>query len=224
MSLQAGRMAGAAKNLENDPYIATFLETRSTIANSYTGGGYGSSSFINDIFQLSMKAGGAKVKVQFGASENTDSNNGHIGLGVSGKAGGVNWWASYNNAGADGDSSAATYPSASNIKVGAAMKFGKAKVTLNYTSMDKDDGSGAGEATDSIFLDANIGMGNGMSANIGYATRSGDLPADDATFLRLAVTKKLSKGVKIYAGYTATDNDGSDGDTSEVGAGMLVKF
>ena len=226
-SVQVGRMAGAAKNLEKDPYIATFLETRSTVANSYTGGGYGSSSFIDGLAQLKMKAGAANVTVQFGPAENTGSNNGHIGVGVSGKAGAINYWASYNNGSADGNSLAASYPSQSNIKVGGAMKFGKVKVTLNYTSMDKDAAVAAeGTATDSIFVDANMGLGNGLSVNAGLATRSGDIAADDAQFIRLAVTKKLSKGVKVYGGYTTTDYDDTskNADTSEFGVGMLVKF
>jgi len=226
-SVQVGRMAGAAKNLEKDPYIATFLETRSTVANSYTGGGYGSSSFIDGLVQLKMKAGAANVTVQFGPAENTGSNNGHIGVGVSGKAGAVNYWLSYNNGSADGDSTAANYPSQSNIKLGGAMKFGKVKVTLNYTSMDKDAAAAAeGTATDSIFVDANMGLGNGLSANVGFATRSGDVSADDATFIRLAVTKKLGKGVKVYGGLTTTDYDDAStkADTSEFGVGMLVKF
>ncbi len=227
MSAQAGRMAGVAKNLEKDPYIATFLESRSTIANSHTHVRFGSSSFIDGVAQLKMKAGAANVAIQFGPAENANDNNGHIGVGVSGKAGAVNYWLSYNNGSADGDSSLVTYPSQSNIKLGGAMKFGKVKVTLNYTSMDKDDAVAVeGSATDSIFVDANMGMGNGLSANIGFATRSGDVNADDATFLRLAVTKKLNKGAKVYAGYTTTDYDeaSAKADTSEVGVGMVVKF
>ena len=226
-SVQVGRMAGAAKNLEKDPYIATFLETRSTIANSYTGGGYGSSSFIDGLAQLQMKTGAAKVTVQYGPAENTGSNNGHIGVSVAGKAGAVRYWLSYNNGSADGNSLAASYPSQSNIKLGGEMKFGKVKASLNYTSMDKDGlSTNANNATDSIALAANMGMGNGLSANVAFATRSGDVAADDATFIRLAVTKKLGKGVKVYGGYTTTDYDDASAkaDTGEFGVGMLVKF
>ena len=226
-SVQVGRMAGVAKNLEKDPYIATFLETRSTIGNSYTSSRFGSSSFIDGIVQLKMKAGAATVAVQFGPAEYANDNNGHIGVSVAGKAGAVRYWASYNNGSADGDSSAATYPSQSNIKLGGEMKFGKVKASLNYTSMDKDAAvAAAGTATDSIALAANMGMGNGLSANVAFATRSGDVAADDATFIRLAVTKKLGKGVKVYGGYTTTDYDDASAkaDTGEFGVGMLVKF
>ena len=224
-SAQVGRMAGVAKNLEKDPYIGTFLETRSTIANSYTHSRFGSSSFVDGVAQLAMKAGNAKIKVQFGPAEYKNDNNGHIGVSVAGKGGAVTYWASYNNGSADGDSTAPPYASQSNIKVGASMKFGKAKVTLNYTTMDKDDGSVTGEATDSIFVDVNFGLGNGLSANAGLAVRSGDVAADDAEFIRLAVTKKLNKSAKVYAGYTTTDYDDlGANDTSEIGVGMLVKF
>lgn len=226
MSVQAGRMAGVAKNLEKDPYIASFLETRSTVANSNTHVRYASSSFIDSIAQLSMKAGAANIKVQFGPAEYSNNHNGHIGVGVSGKAGAVAYFASYNNGSADGDSSTPPYASQSNIKVGGSMKFGAVKATLMYTSMDKDGVVGAGNATDSIFIDANMGFGNGLSGNVGFATRSGDVAADDATFMRLAVLKKLNKGTSVYAGYTTTDYDNASAsaDTSELGVGMVVKF
>ena len=225
-SLQAGRMGGVAKNIEKDPYIGTFLETRSSVANSYTGGGYGSSSFVDDVLQLAMKAGSATIKIQFGPSEYANSNNGHIGASVAGKAGAVNYWASYNNGSADGNSTAVSYPSQSNIKAGGAMKFGKVKVSLNYTSMDTDGAAATADvATDSIFIDANMGFGNGLSGNVGYGTRSGNVAADDAEFIRLAVMKKINKGTSVYGGYTTTDYDAAgDNDTDEFGVGMVVKF
>ena len=232
MSIQVGRMATAAKNAEKDPYITTFLETRGSIANSYTSNIYGSNSFVDNLIQVAFKAGSAKVKIQYDPTEYSPTvtkgnQSGHIAIGVSGKSGPVAWHASYNNGSADGDNSAASYGSQSNIKLGGSMKFGKVKASLNYTSMDTDAATAAaGTATDSIFVDANIGMGKGLSANIGLGVRSGDVTADDADYLRLAVTKKLAKGVKVYGGYTSTDYDAasSSADTSEVGVGMIVKF
>ena len=225
MSVQVGRMNGVAKNIEKDPYIATFLEIRSTVVSSQTGNAYGSLSFVDDVFQLSMKAGAANVKVQYGASEYADSNNGHIGVAVTGKAGGVNYFASYNNGSADGTSSAASYPSQSNIKLGGKMKFGMATVGLMYTSQDKDAAVAASlTATNSIFVDGNFDLGNSLSANVGFGTRSGDVASDDATFMRLAVMKNLSKGASVYAGFTSTSNDTANTDTSEMGVGMVVKF
>lgn len=232
MTVQIGRMATAAKNAEKDPYITSFLETRGSIANSYTSNIYGSNSFVDNLVQVAFKAGSVKIKVQYDPTEYSPTvakgnQSGHIALGASGKSGPVAWHASYNNGSADGDNSAASYGSQSNIKLGGNMKFGKVKASLNYTSMDTDAAVAAeGTATSSIFVDANMGMGNGLSANVGYGTRSGDVAADDATYMRLAMTKKLSKGVKIYGGYTTTDYDAASAkaDTSEMGVGMIVKF
>lgn len=233
MSIQVGRMATAAKNAEKDPYITTFLETRGSIANSFTSNIYGSNSFVDNLVQFAFKAGSANVKIQYDPTEyspkdGTKGNqSGHIAIGVSGKSGPVAWHASYNNGSADGDNRAASYGSQSNIKLGGSMKFGTVKASLNYTSMDKDAATAAeGNATDSIFVDANIGMGKGLSANIGLGVRSGDVTADDADYLRLAVTKKLAKGVKVYGGYTSTDYDAAStkNDFSEMGVGMIVKF
>jgi len=230
MSVQAGRMANAGKNAEKDPYIATFLETRTSIANSNTATKYGSNGFVDNLVQLSMKAGGVKIKVQYDATENGNSNNsGHVGIGLAGKAGAVNYHVSYNNATADGNGgNSANTNSPSNIKAGANMKFGKAKVGLMYTSMDKDASATAvaGESTDSILVDANFGLGSGMSVNAGYGVRDGEVAADDADYFRLAFSKKLSKGATFYAGYTSTDYDANSAsaDTSEVGVGMTLKF
>ena len=233
MKAQFGRMGGAAKNIEKDPYIATFLQTRNTVAESVTDKKFGSSSFVDHLAQLSFKAGAAKIKVQYDIGSNSkdynlgaSSNEGHLAISATGKAGAINYWASYNNSFADGNNSSNT-TSESNIKLGGAMKFGKVKVSLNYTSMDTDAAAAAaGTATDSILVMADMGLGNGLSANAAIATRSGDVAADDAQYLRLAVNKKLSKGVSAYAGYTSTDYDTASAkpDTSEVGVGMTVKF
>ena len=228
-ALQAGRMETAGKNLEKDPYIATFLETRATVAHVNTANNYGSNGFVNNLLELKMKAGNAKIKLQYDASENgaNSSNDGHIGLSVAGKAGSVNYWASYNTGSADGISDPlVNYASQSNIKVGGAMKFGKVKVTLNYTAMDKDIATAEDSATDSIALGANMSFGNGLSGDVTYAVRGGDVTADDAEFLRVAVMKKLGKKVAIYGGYTSTDYDdaSANGDTDEFGVGMVVKF
>ena len=228
MSLAFNRMAGAAKNIEKDPYIATFLQTRKTIAESVTSNKYGSSSFVDHLAQFKMKAGAAKITVQYDLGDNSasSSNEGHTAIAVTGKGGPVSYWASYNNGTADGNNKSLT-TSQSNIKVGAAMKFGAAKVSLNYTSMDKDGlTTSAGNSTDSVLLMANMGFGKGLSGNVAVATRSGDVGADDATYTRLAIAKKLHKNATVYAGYTATDYDAAStsADTSEIGVGMTIKF
>ena len=71
-----------------------------------------------------------------------------------------------------------------------------------------------------------MGFGNGLTGNVSYATRSGDVAGDDAELIRVAVMKKLNKGASVYAGYTTTDYDAASAkaDTSELGLGMVVKF
>lgn len=219
-SVQVGRMATAGKNIEKDPLIATFLQTRSTAAESATGSKYGSSSFVNHLIQAKFKAGAATITAQYDIGDKSSSSNeGHTAIAVTGKGGPVRYWASYNNAEADGNDGSLT-TSQSNIKVGASMKFGKAKVGLNYTSADKD--TGAGGESDSITVTGDIGMGNGLTIHAGVATQ--DAGGVDNTWMRIAVSKKLSKGASAYAGYTASSSDTPNSDTSEIGAGMTVKF
>ena len=225
-SLQYGRMGGAGKNIEKDPYIATFLQIRNNQATeAATSAKFGSSSFVDDVIQLSTKVGGAKVKVQLNIDDTSgstsSSNEGHVAASVVGKAGAVKYWASYNNGSADGASGATPANDDSNIKVGAAMKFGKITGALNYTTADND-----GVSNEVIVIMANMGMGNGLSGNAAIALASGDAGASaDATTFRLAVTKKLAKGVSAYAGYVSTDYDtAGPADVSILGAGMTVKF
>jgi len=221
-SIQFGRMGTAGKNLEKDQYIATFLQTRNGVAEAVTSKEFGSSSFVGHLIQAKMKAGAATITVQYDVADQAGAASGHEGhtaVSVAGKGGPVRYWASYNNGAANGTDGAAT-TSPSNIKVGAEMAFGKAKVALNYTSADNDTGA-AGESN-SIAVTGEIGMGNGLSMNAGFATK--DNGGVDETWMRIAVAKKLNAGTMAYAGYTATTSDTPSSDTSTLGAGMIVKF
>lgn len=232
-SLQYGRMANAGKNIEKDPLIATFLEVRSSVASTNASSAYESSSFVNEILQFATKAGGATIKVQVGMSDNDvaasniagDANQGYIAVSATGKAGPVRWFVSHNNDAADG-TAVGTDNDDSNLKIGASMKFGKVNATLAYKASEDGDGAGAPEST-AIVLRANMGFGNGLTGYAGFATNTfeaGGAEAD-ATWIRLAVAKKLSKGVTLYGGYTTTDfDDGLGTDFATLGAGMTIKF
>lgn len=225
-SLQFGRMGGAGKNIEKDPYIATFLQIRNNQATeAATGAKFGSSSFVDDVIQLSTKVGGAKVKVQMNIDDTSGStsstNEGHVAASIVGKAGAVKYWAAYNNGSADGAAGATPANDDSNIKVGASMKFGKITGALNYTTADND-----GVSNEVMVIMASMGMGNGLTGDAAIALASGDAGASaDATTFRIAVRKKVSKGVTAYAGYASTDyDDAGPADRSVLGAGMTVKF
>ena len=213
-----GRVAGAAKNLESDPLIASFLQLRSSFAEARTSKEYGSSSFISNIVEASGKSGGMSWKVQLDPTDNTGgttpggANEGHVGLGVKGKAGAVNWWAGYNNGiGSDGGSSNDNV----NTKVGASMKFGKIKGTLNISSAD--DGTNTWTAT---ALSADMGMGNGASIHATIAATTGDV---EGTMTRVAYSNKLNKAATAYAGVRVDDPDAGDA-TTTIGGGMVIKF
>ena len=221
-SFQFGRMATAGKNVEKDPYIATFLETRSTIANPATSSKYASSSFVDHIIQGKFKAGAAKIAVQYdvGDSSAYSPNEGHYAIAVTGKGGPVNYWFALNNGSASGPGGSTPGNDDTNMKLGASMKFGKVKATFNYVSADND-----GAEQTAITALADVGLGNGLSMNAGIAVRSGDVAADDATWFRVAVAKKLNKNATVYGGYTTTDYEvGGGADFSKIGAGMTVKF
>ena len=221
MSASFGRMAGVSKNIEKDPLIATFLQSRGTVAEPLAGGAnMGSSSFIDHVITFNMKAGDAKIAVQYDVGDQSNSpNEGHTGIAVTGKGGPVNYFFGYNNGNADGPGGSTPTNDQSNMKVGASMTFGKVKATLVYQSADNN-----GAAQSAITARANVGMGNGLSLNAAVAVRSGDVAADDATWMRIAVAKKLDNNATAYAGYTASSYDTANSDHSTLGAGMIVKF
>ena len=215
-SVSFGRMGGVAKNLEKDPYIATFLQTRNGTAEATTAKQYGSSSFVGNVMQFAMKTGGMSIKAQYDPTDNSASaNDGHIGVSLAGKAGAMNYWVSYNN-GTANNGAAGTSANAVNAKVGAAMKFGSVKVTLNVT--DAQNGTGANKTTATTVW-ADMGLGGGLSVNVGYAANG-----DKGTWLRAAVNKKLNKGTSVYAGLVTTTPAGSTTGKNVIGAGMVVKF
>lgn len=224
--LQYGRMGGAQKNIEKDPYIATFLQVRNNQATeAATGAKFGSSSFVDDVFQLSTKVGGGTLKVQLNADDKSGStsstNEGFTAFSYVGKASAVRYWVSYNTGSSDGANGGTPANDDTNTKFGASMKFGKIKTTLNYTTASND-----GVDNEVVLIMAGMGLGNGLNADAAIALASGDAGASaDATTFRIAIRKKLSKGVTAYAGYASTDYDtAGPADRSTLGAGMTVKF
>ena len=245
MSVSFGRMGAALAGLEGDKYNATFLEmrktaaescgdpkTESTVCNSFT---------ASPVIQIAGKAGAIAYKVQLDVTDNTitSGGQGHFAASIKGKAGSVAYFAGYNNG--TGEENAATAASAganadgtykgtaavagdednkdSNMKLGASMKFGKVKATLMYMANDND-----GVDTTSTTVFADMGMGNGLSAGIAYGMKSSDAATDGDTFTRVAFTKSLNKGAKLFGGATIKGDDSAGTDATVFGIGMAVKF
>ena len=231
MSVSFGRMGAALAGLEGDKYNATFLQSRRTAAVATTNNTTTDSFTASMVIQLAGKAGGMAYKVQYDPADNTDTSGGegHFAVSVKGKAGSVGYFAGYNNGHGtenaaqatvyNGDGTvktaavAATSNSDSNMKVGASMGFGKVKATLMYMASDND-----GTKNNATTILADMNMGNGMNAGIGYGTNK----AKD-TWTRVAMTKSLNKGAKIFGGATIKDPKGSSAATV-FGVGMAVKF
>ena len=226
-SLQFGTMNGAIKNLEKDMFIATFLQTRGTFAEAATGvivagpGGatkkytYGSSGYVSNIIQYKGKVGGGTLIAQYNPTSDMndyfDPDEGHMGVSYAGKASGINYYVGYNN-GVGNDHDGVTQ---SNMKLGGSMKFGAVKAGLNYTSADND-----GFKWTAVAIDATMGLGNGLSANVNYGMSSGDL---EGTTTRVAINKSLAKNANIYAGIQTNAPEVGD-DATEVGLGLGISF
>lgn len=199
-SLQAGRMAGALKNAEKDPYITTFLQARSTVA--VAGGKYGSNSFIDDLLQYSYDFGAMGITLQYNPTTDSTGNSiNDAAIMVTGKLGGVDLWAGWNNAG-DSDND--------NAKIGARTKLGKFAVTAQYEMRDGwVSGSNARVFGDRVFLMGDLPFDGGYSGNAAFGS---NLDSDD-TWYRLAMTKALAKNAKVYTGVTFTSADVGEDET-----------
>ena len=212
-NLRAGRVQGVMYTLEGDKYKGTFLQmTAAGGRASYNDG------FINASVQLQTKVGGGNLKANFNPTDKTGANTGgNMGVSWKGKVGGVGVFAGYNN-GVDNESAGAA--SQSSMKLGASMKFGA--VTGTVMLSNKDTGASATDE-DGILLMADMGLGNGLSINVGYGTTEAGPSAGDTTQMRFAIAKQVSKGVKIFGGMTSTDTEGGT-DVTNTGVAMEVRF
>ena len=209
VTVQGGRLNGAMYTLEGDKYKGTFLQM--TEGRS----GYQDSQ-ISKFIGVVAKVGGGKLVANFNPTDQDGSNQGGaFGISWKGKVGPVGVFAGYNNGDtpeADGDKKAAT-------KLGASMKFGMATITAMLAK--KDTGVSATEE-DGTYLTADFNLGNGLNAGIGYGMTD-DGGADDDTQMRLAVSKSVSKGLKIYGGTSSVETNGGDA-VREVGVGIEARF
>ena len=237
-ALQVGRMNGALKNTEKDPYISTGLQLRKT--NAIGGDGAETSGFVNGLVQYSNKFDAVKVVFQFnpvskgdttnltdsGTSYSKTSHEGMTALNVSGKFGPVNAYAatqSYNNWSTNATTQVKT--KYTDTKIGASMKFGAIKASLQMSSNKTPVGT-----INHMLVMADMGLGNGMSVNAAYGTQAkldrnaaGDTGAAKGTMMRVAINKNLSKGTRVFAGYVVNDTKDATNSAGTAIAGTAVK-
>lgn len=209
--LSAGKMAGAVANLEDDKYIATFLQLRGkAVFNSNGVQGYNSNGFIVGVVEYAMKVNDIDVKVQYIPFDTPNAivppvgpgDKGHIGIGVKGKAGDIGYYFGWNN----GDTTANN----TTMKAGASMKFGEITAKLDYNQHLN--------APARFAIGAEMSLSDGMSVDFTYGDK-GNL--NTKAFMRLAVSKKMGEQSSIYAGYA--DNGHMD-QAGVFGVGAVVKF
>ena len=199
-AIQAGRLAGAVKNIEGDPFIATFLEYRNAFVK---GGSLGSSSFINNLLEYNNKFGDASVKLQYNPVDNTvDADGGSYGASIKAKLAGANVFAGLNS----DESSGNSY-----YKLGGDMTFGDITGVLIYES---DDAFAGDEA--SFVVGGRVKMGGGL-IDVSY-TDKGTLRT--AAGYRVGFYKKQSKKAHWWVGYT--QNGSGVSDAAAFGGGVRV--
>lgn len=201
-SIQAGRMGGAVKNIEGDPFIATFLELRN---NAFKGGAYGSSGFINNMLQYANSFNGMKLVVQYDLTD-TAGKNGDLGASLTGKFGNGGFYAGYNNV---ANGSGTSY-----YKVGGDMTFGGVKIKLGYQNADNTT-----PGYSNFVVGAEFGLGDGQMIEGTYSDKGND---GNNAFYRVAYQKKWGKKVSAHVGYV--NNGAGAGNVATYGGGVIVKF
>ena len=213
-----GRMGSALAGLEGDKYNATFLELRRTAAVATTSNTLTDSFTASPVVQYTTKLGGASLKVQYDPNDKTavSGAEGYAAIALKGKAGAIGYFLGYNN----GTGTDTAGNKDSNMKVGASMKMGSIKGTLMVMNADNN---GVKQAATTLMAD--MGMGNGLDLGFAYGSTTEGVNKKD-TFMRLGVTKKLSKGASLFGGYVAKhdDNAATNKNTNGLGLGMKIKF
>ena len=206
VNVRFGKVNSMAYAIEGDRWKGTFIQMSGTSIV-----GLNNAEEL-EIVQLQAKAGGALIKVDYDPTDKTlaSSNEGYWGVSVKGKMGKVGYFAALSN----GDGAEATPNKETSTKVGASMKFGPTTVTAMLTNEKNADGT----KDSATYLTADTGLGKGLNVDFGFGTNK----ANDKQ-IRLAVSKNLNKGTKVYVGYTNEDKK-TGTDTTNVGLGMIVKF
>jgi hypothetical protein len=201
-AIQAGRVAGAVKNIEGDPFIGTFLEYRNAFVK---GGAWGSSSFINNMIEYNNKFGDMGLKVQYDGMDGS-ADKGSYGASVKAKLAGANIFLGANKR----ESTAEGY-----YKLGGNMKFGDFKVGLIYENDEANPGDEA-----SYVLGVGFNMGGGL-IDVSYTDKGADRTAAG---YRVGWYKKQSKKAHWWLGYTQNGSlaAGQAGDTASFGGGVRV--
>lgn len=199
-NLRAGRVAGAVKNLEGDPFIATFLEYRNGLIK---GGSYGSSSFVNNMIQYDVKFGGNKLILQYDITDN-GGKNGDTGISFKGKAGGFGYWAGWNN---EANATGEGY-----WKVGGDWGMDIWKINLAYES-----DTTASVDTTAFIVGVGIKAGGGL-IDFSYGDNGGD--GTNAGY-RLGWIKKETKKTRWWVGYSQNGSKAAT-DVASWGGGLRV--
>ncbi|HKK04480.1 MAG TPA: porin [Gammaproteobacteria bacterium] len=231
-TVRFGRMAGSYKGTNLDPFIATTLEARSFGGESR--GNFGHNGFINDAIKYDNKFGQVKISALVTAGNSNSQgyqkgDNGDFQLAADYKGGPLRVILAYSK---NKDASLGTsgLVAEKRTKLAAQYQIGPGKATLSYESV-KDystDNLGGlvldafGVATpdpavsmgDVRFLmasyDMNLGSGNSLYLRYGNEKYK-DMGDMKSKSYAIAVTHKMSKTMRVWAGYSQAKLDGIPG-------------
>ena len=220
--VQLGRLKTPYKytaGVDYDPFTATVLESRGNGGALKNDGGmtaaYGQNSFLSNSLAYKTKFGNAKFWALYQFSEsNTNDDNIVLSLSVP-VAKGMAVDLAYVT-----EEKVSTSAGGTRAKVGFKMKTGAHKVFVKYETQSSD---AANSDFTAAFLGYHLSMGKNV-LSIQYGTKDGDAANSDVDYAMLAVTRKLSKKTKAWAGYRSTDADNDTNDVDVFSVGMQIKF
>jgi len=220
--VQLGRLKTPYKytaGVDYDPFTATVLESRGNGGALKNDGGmtaaYGQNSFLSNSLAYKTKFGNAKFWALYQFSESTTEDD-NIALSLSVPvAKGMAVDLAYVT-----EEKVSTSAGGTRAKVGFKMKTGAHKVFVKYETQSSD---AANSDFTAAFLGYHLSMGKNV-LSIQYGTKDGDAANKDVDYAMLAVTRKLSKKTKAWAGYRSTDADDDTADVDVFSVGMQIKF
>jgi len=250
-TVRFGRLAGTYKGTNLDPYIATTLEARSFGGESR--GNFGHNGFIDDVVKYDNKFGMVKFSALATLGNNTNGDSGDFQAAADYKGGPLRVILAYskNKDASDADLNYnAVKTNEKRTKLAAQYKIGPGKATLSYESVKNYSATNIGGLPNKAFgvptpdptatppipkyslgdvrfimASYNWNLGNMNSLYLRYSNEKyKDFGDAKIKGYAVAFQHKMSRTMRVWAGYNQVKSDQSDSKMTNFTVGMRKDF
>lgn len=211
-----GRVAGAYKGTNLDPFIATGLQARGDNGNS--AGSYGHNGFINDAIKYVNKFGLVKIAALMTAGNATNGDNGSYQLVGDYKGGPMRVIVAYSSHKIAGQATEKRSQLAGQYKMGPNLFSGSYESVKDYTPKTTNVGD-----VDFYMLSYQRSMANHNKLYVRYGHENYKLSSSKIKSYAVGFTHMMSRTFRVFAGAMQTKYDGGN-KTTVLTAGMRMDF